>query len=239
MEGFYRKGRKPRILLSALRPLVRRTFNCAHEIGHWSFGHGSTLDALLDDRDRTNADPDELLVDMFGGFLLMPPLGVRRSLARRKWRADSLSPLQAYILACSYGVGYETFVEHASRSLRLIPMPDAERLLKSSPIQIRELLLGRRTPEPLVIVDPFWELRTIDVEEGTLVGLPSDTTVDGNVLQHVADVPAIGRLYRAVRTGIGRVVCDSRSWAAFTRVTRFQFVGLSSNRHLEDLDDEE
>src|SRR5271165_5260786 len=32
MEGFYRKGSPPRVMLSALRPLARRAFTCAHEI---------------------------------------------------------------------------------------------------------------------------------------------------------------------------------------------------------------
>jgi Zn-dependent peptidase ImmA (M78 family) len=51
MEGFYRKGSPPRVMLSALRPLARRAFTCAHEVGHHWFSHGSTIDELqTDDR---------------------------------------------------------------------------------------------------------------------------------------------------------------------------------------------
>jgi hypothetical protein len=32
MEGIYERGPPARILLSPYRPLVRRTFNCAHEL---------------------------------------------------------------------------------------------------------------------------------------------------------------------------------------------------------------
>src|SRR5258707_15068801 len=46
MEGIYERGPPARILLSPYRPLVRRTFNCAHELGHHRFGHGSTIDEL-------------------------------------------------------------------------------------------------------------------------------------------------------------------------------------------------
>jgi hypothetical protein len=59
MEGFYRKGSPPRVMLSALRPLARRAFTCAHEIGHHWFGHGSTIDELQGD-DRHDSDiPEE------------------------------------------------------------------------------------------------------------------------------------------------------------------------------------
>ena len=34
MEGMYQRGAPPRIHLSARRPLPRRAYNCAHELGH-------------------------------------------------------------------------------------------------------------------------------------------------------------------------------------------------------------
>ena len=49
MEGMYQRSVPPRIHLSALRPLPRRTYNCAHELGHHVFGHGSSIDELRED----------------------------------------------------------------------------------------------------------------------------------------------------------------------------------------------
>ena len=49
MEGMYQRGRPPRIHLSARRPLPRRTYNCAHELGHHVFCHGSSIDELRED----------------------------------------------------------------------------------------------------------------------------------------------------------------------------------------------
>ena len=46
MEGMYQKGSPPQIHLSAHRPLSRRGYNCAHELGHHVFGHGSSIDEL-------------------------------------------------------------------------------------------------------------------------------------------------------------------------------------------------
>jgi IrrE N-terminal-like domain len=49
MEGMYQRGVSPRIHLSARRPLARRAYNCAHELGHHVFGHGSSIDELRED----------------------------------------------------------------------------------------------------------------------------------------------------------------------------------------------
>ena len=49
MEGMYQRGAQPRIHLSARRPLPRRAFNCAHELGHHKFRHGTSIDELRQD----------------------------------------------------------------------------------------------------------------------------------------------------------------------------------------------
>ncbi|WFU14462.1 ImmA/IrrE family metallo-endopeptidase [Bradyrhizobium sp. CB3481] len=54
MEGMYQKRISPCIHLSARRPLARRAFNCAHELGHHVFGHGSSIDEL---RESAKAHP--------------------------------------------------------------------------------------------------------------------------------------------------------------------------------------
>ena len=73
MEGMYQHGRPPRIHLSARRPLPRRAYNCAHELGHHVFGHGSSIDELREDaKAEPWEDPKEFLADTFAGFILMP-----------------------------------------------------------------------------------------------------------------------------------------------------------------------
>src|SRR5438874_13211824 len=106
MEGTYLKSDPPRILISALRPLFRRVFNCAHELGHHVFGHGSTIDELQEDgQEKPAFEPNEFLVNAFAGFLLMPPLAVRRAFTLRGWRPETATPEQCFIVACSLGVG--------------------------------------------------------------------------------------------------------------------------------------
>ena len=74
MEGMYQRGRPPRIHLSARRPLARRAYNCAHELGHHVFGHGSSIDELREDaKAQPWEDPKEFLADTFAGFILCVP----------------------------------------------------------------------------------------------------------------------------------------------------------------------
>ena len=69
MEGMYQRGVPPRIHLSARRPLPRRAYNCAHELGHHVFGHGSSIDELREDaKAQPWEDPKEFLADTFAGF---------------------------------------------------------------------------------------------------------------------------------------------------------------------------
>src|SRR5258708_40241076 len=89
MEGIYERGPPARILISPYRPLVRRTFNCAHELGHHRFGHGSTIDELKSvSANKLQSElPEEVLANAFAGFVLMPGIAIQRAFFRR-----SISP---------------------------------------------------------------------------------------------------------------------------------------------------
>ena len=113
MEGIYQRGTPPRIHLSALRPLPRRTYNCAHELGHHVFGHGSSVDELREDaKQHPWEDAKEFLADTFAGFMLMPIIGLRRAFAARGWTPKSATPMQLFTVACDFGVGYSTLLTH-------------------------------------------------------------------------------------------------------------------------------
>ena len=87
MEGMYERGPPSRILLSPYRPLVRRTFNCAHELGHHRFGHGSTIDELTSASANAPQSelPEEVLANAFAGFVLMPAIAIQRILSSRSF----------------------------------------------------------------------------------------------------------------------------------------------------------
>lgn len=238
MEGVYVREPKPRIVISALRPLVRRNFTCGHELGHHVFGHGSNLDLLIKDREDENYDsPEEFVADSFASFLLLPTLGVRKAFNSRGWDPRSASPEQIFTVACNFGVGYSTLVNHLTHSLSYVGRPRAKQLLKSSPRTIRESMLSSDSGEPLVVIDRHWLAQTADIEVGTKVLLPCDSLPSNDLLRPAED-SRIPNLFKAVRPGIVRVATSDNSWAIFVRIMPLNFQGLARYRHLEMDDDD-
>lgn len=246
MEGMYGRGEAGTVIwLSSLRPLPRRNFSCAHELGHHVFGHGSTVDELLDDAGACGRGPgpfrpEEFLADTFAGYTLMPVLGVRHAFAARGWTAQTATAAQIFTVACHFGVGYETLIAHLAFALKVIPAARAAELRKTGPRDIRTLALGAPTPDPLIIADEHWALPTLDAEVGTTLLLPNGVQAEADlVVARQQDLPNGRRVYRAVRPGIVRVTRPGTPWAVFVRVARFQFAGFAEYRHLEQEEDDD
>ena len=119
----------------------------------------------------------------------------------------------------------------------MIDEAKTETLLKKPLPLIRKEILGISLSDPLVVADEKWMLPTIDVEVGTSILVPANATGTGQLLTFEQDLAA-GRLFRADRPGIERVHCPNSTWAAFVRVSRFQFEGLSKYRHFEEVENE-
>lgn len=232
MEGMYVNAEQPQVLLSALRPLPRRAFTCAHELGHHAFGHGSTIDELKEEA-QAQFNPDEFLVDSFAGHLLMPKIAVRKGFVLRGLKPETAGPEDVYRVACSLGVGYETLCTQMGLGLRLISDDRSQELQKVGLPKIRKGLLGQATSSPLVVLDAFHQMPTADIEVGSQLLLPKSASLDADSLELVEGL-ANGNLYVAKRPGIVRVEDSTSKWAAMVRVSRFQYVGLCEYRHLEE-----
>jgi len=238
MEGMYQRGAPPRIHLSAHRPLQRRAYNCAHELGHHVFGHGSSIDELREDsKENPWEDPKEFLADIFAGFTLMPIIGLRRAFAARGWTPETATAAHMFTIACDFGVGYGTLLTHLSVGVNLISRSRASALQRATPKALRAAILGAVTPEPLIIADRHRAAPTLDAEVNTLLLLPPRTEVVADGLAFEQDL-ASGRLFRAVRPGIVQVSADGGAWAIFVRIAPEAYVGLAQYRHLEDDPDE-
>ena len=234
MEGVYQQGVPPRIHLSARRPLPRRAFNCAHELGHHVFGHGSSIDELRQDAAGYPwKDPKEFLADTFAGFLLMPTAGLRRAFADRGWSPTTATATELFLIACDFGVGYGTLLTHLSASVKMISHARATTLGRVTPKAIRADLLGRATSEPLVVADRHRLYPTLDAEVTNLLLLPTGTETTGTSMAYERDL-ASGRLFRAVRPGIVHAHANSGAWSVFVRIAPLSYVGLAQYRHLED-----
>jgi Zn-dependent peptidase ImmA (M78 family) len=242
MEGMYQRGASPRIHLSARRPLARRAYNCAHELGHHVFGHGSSIDELREDaKEHPWEDPKEFLADAFAGFMLMPIIGLRHAFSVRGWSPETATPAQIFTIACEFGVGYATLLTHLSSGVNIISRGRATTLKRTKPNALRTHILGRVTPEPLIVADRHRAAPTLDAEVRTLLLLPSGTKVAGDGLVFECEL-ATGRLFRAVKPGIFQASVDN--WAVFVRVAPIQknepwgYIGLAQYRHLEEDSDE-
>ena len=234
MEGMYQRGSPPRIHLSARRPLARRVYNCAHELGHHVFGHGSSIDELREDaKEHPWEDPKEFLADAFAGFTLMPSIGLRRSFATRGWTPETATAAQMFTIACDFGVGYGALLTHLSVGVNMISRARAAALRRVTPKALRADMLGALTPEPLIVADRHRAGPTLDAEVRMLILLPLGAETTGASLSHERDL-SDGRLFRAVRPGIVQASADSGAWTTFIRIAPEAYVGLAQYRHLED-----
>lgn len=235
MEGMYQKGKNPRIHVTVERPLVRRAFTCAHELGHHVFGHGTAIDEMDYDA-NVLSNPDEFLANTFGSYLMMPPLGIRQAFAIRAVKPETASPLDIFRIASDFGVGYGTLITHLNFGLDLISGKTAARLGQSSPEKVRRDILGRSEPFPLVFLDDFRQCQTCDIEVGMMVHAPLGSQITNECLNLESNLTT-GHVFRATKPGIVSIQIPEKNWSVFIRISRHKYVGLARYRHLEE-DDE-
>lgn len=236
MEGIYERGPPARILLSPYRPLVRRTFNCAHELGHHRFGHGSTIDELQSaSASKSQSElPEEILANAFAGFVLMPAIAIQRALFRRGIASSKATPLDIYKIACDFGVGYTTLLTHMTYALDELSNRQRQELEKWKPHDLRRMLLGYADSSPVVIVDEFGEAATAELESDYGLLTPNGSQVDGGGLVFEKSLPN-GDLFRAATVGLTRVQMKSRN--IDVRVMPKKYIGLAQFRYMEKSDD--
>src|SRR3546814_7853863 len=138
MEGMYQRGSPPRIHLSSKRPLPRRAYNCAHELGHHLLGHGSSIDELRENQlVRPWNVPEEYSADTFAAYALVPTLGLRNAFAVRGVKPETATPIDIYRIACLFGVWYSTLVTHLLWGEAMISRARAGALRKFTPRTLR------------------------------------------------------------------------------------------------------
>lgn len=230
LEGMYTPN-GPLIIIGSLRPRGRRSYTCAHELGHHVFGHGVRIDELLDDGPAAPKDDAEFIADRFAAALLMPKLAVLHAFSVRNWDIATPTPEQLYSIAGLLGVGYTTLIGYIEGTLRLLSSSTARELRKTSPKTIRARILGDDIAGGLIVVDQFWSGRPVDAEVGDAIMVPSGVSFDGDGLE-----PLNGNLLRAKAPGAGRL--RGVDWEVDVRISRAAYTGLALYRYLEDADDD-
>lgn len=233
MEGIYSHKPLPRILLSAFRPLVRRHFNCAHELGHHMFGHSSKLDELKERlEDYDDLSPEEFIANSFAGHLLMPVLGIRRAFARRGKEAGSAQPHDLLAVSCEFGVSYDALGTQLAFCLNDIT-PSHRRELVNARLALQKSVVGDLDGRGLAFLDKHFSASTLDVEENYLIVAPKGAVASANCVMHVDD-SAFGAIFKVAKPGIAELFVPNSSWTVSIRATRQNFVGLARYRFLED-----
>jgi Zn-dependent peptidase ImmA (M78 family) len=233
--GMYEKTRQT-ILVPALRPPGRQAFTAAHELAHWAFEHGTRVDRIEDFESLTSVEPEERAANLFAGYLLMPLWAIEDAFFRRKWEPERSTPLQIYAIACQFGVGYRTLIQHLRWSLNMLSSDRAEELLRTSPKLLRQSLVGASAVRHLIVAGPGWISNVpIDLAVGDVAIVPRGVHVDGSCARVTARHD-LGELIEAVSPGIGRAATEDDSWATFLRVARKEFTGRSIYRYMEDPD---
>lgn len=231
MEGLYINNiGTSKILLSSLRPVARRVFTCAHELGHHVFNHGLKVDTISEE----NEDPDyksddEKLVDAFAAALLMPVGGIQTEFAQRDLDFVSATPTNYYTIASAFGVGYQTLITHC-RVNNLIDEQKSVSLNKMTPAKIFKTEFGEVDEKTFFkIIDGESKINTIDLEVSNYIVLPSYFNVSEEFLEKHKD-SELGTLYRAKKTGVSSI--HYREASHFIRIQPQNYIGYAEYRHL-------
>lgn len=235
MEGMYVRGNRPTIILSTKRPAGRRSFTCAHEIGHHVMGHGEQFDELVKEKSFSrSSDPKEFQADCFAAFFLMPKITVENGMKKRGFTYEELDEIQVFQLASWLGVSYGGLVSHLVHGLGTISRSKGELLQKKAPKEIRQQLAGDIEDKNLIVVDSFWTGRAIDCEAGDILILPSGVSVEGDSISFIEQNTG-HQFCRAERAGISRIAVGE--WSSYVRVSSEEFKGRACYRFEEEVDE--
>lgn len=235
LEGLYLPGTPPLVVLGSQRPTGRRTYTCAHELGHHVFGHGHSFDEILNaGQPSRTSSLEEYVANRFAAALLMPKLGVCAAFSRRRWQAENPTTDQVLIVAVHLGVGYRTLVSYMERTLFLLRPDRAAELRKVAPKDIRRSLLSMPVDSNLLVVDEYWN-RPVDIEIGDLVVAPAASHIEGCAVATVSR-DAKQLVLCARRPGVARLHLPNGLRVLLLRSARPHYEGLATYRHLEDPD---
>lgn len=235
LEGMYVSGSPGQIFVSSHRPHGRQAMTCAHELGHFEFGHGFHVDEHRESGLSSVQSSAELLANTFAAHFMATRPAVVQALRARGVNHRTITAEQLYVVANWLGIGYTSLVHHMRSALSLITAPTANRLLRTKPKEIRVALSTRHDlgslEGDLLVADQLWVDRSIDAQVGDVVLVPPGCETDGQCLR------LRGRGISALAAGVGRVSHPESGWSAFVRVARRNYSGSADYRHLAEESD--
>jgi Zn-dependent peptidase ImmA (M78 family) len=199
------------ILINANHPLARQRYTAGHELGHFAFGHGSSVDPLTDPLARwggsTNWRPEEKEAEAFSAWFLMPKRLVSASLNQLHVKRPS-SPEDVYSLALRMGTSYEATARHLP-NLHLATPLQVKNWLKTPPAKVKIALSAGAPPESLR--NDVWPLDERDNETRVAVRTGDRLAIE------LVDVPSSGYVWEVEQRPDIRVVLDSAEDGSLSR----------------------
>ena len=237
LEGIYSPTPKPAIVLGSERPAGRRSYTCAHELGHHEFGHGARLDDCVNKSIPDNDDPVEILADMFAAFLLVPKTSVLKIMKSWSIQSERIEPLQIFRMASYLNVGYGSLINHMTWTLGILNRQQYKTLLRTQPKQIKSLFGGSPQGE-VIVVDQLWHGRPVDLEIGDTLVLPEKAILEQTPRLSFNGTFDGQNTYRAVTKGYTRAFDNETDWGVNIRITSKHYEGLARFRFFEDPEEE-
>lgn len=140
--GAFLGDETPGILVNADRPAGLVHMTCAHELGHFFMGHGSTADEKIYYGSKAALVEQE--ADQFGYNLLAPRKLIVKIMQRKQWKKEALfRPDILYQLALRLGISYEAAAWSLSRH-NVMNSEQVHQMLRTTPAMIKKALLGDR-----------------------------------------------------------------------------------------------
>jgi Zn-dependent peptidase ImmA (M78 family) len=149
--GAYLSDPAPGVLVTTQRPMSIQRFTAAHELGHFSLRHLTSLDdenilRRIPMAAEATGDFQEIEANAFAVEFMMPRWLVQWHAGRQGWTIDDFrKPNHVYQLALRIGASYEatcwTLVRH-----RLIKPALARELLQTQPRELKAALLAAYQP---------------------------------------------------------------------------------------------
>lgn len=148
--GAFLGEEEPGILLNIARPAGQVHMTCAHELGHFVLGHGTSVDVELEHDEK--APKFEREADWFAQRLLMPNSIVHDVIRRMGWRSEDLSrPDVLYQLSLRLGTSF-TATFWSLRGMNLLDGVSAaqqQTLVRTSLQALKRRYLGNSTDQTL------------------------------------------------------------------------------------------
>jgi Zn-dependent peptidase ImmA (M78 family) len=191
------------VLINANHPLARQRYTGGHELGHFAFGHSSSVDPLTDPLSRWGRSsrwhPEEKQAEAFSAWFLMPKQLVSVSLEQLGLQRPVL-PEDVYALALRMGTSYEATARHLP-NLRLATAHQVQQWLKTPPAKVKIALSAGAPPDSLR--NDVWPLDERDNDTRVAVRTGDRLAID------LEDIPSSGYVWQPESRPDIRIVLDS------------------------------